>query len=137
MPGAINKRKMDVAWEILQENPEMKHELIALEIQTRFELSKPPLQTTITHWICNKRKEIKRAKLKEYVNNIATRIIRRNDCRYCGCFNPDSGRCHYAWETEIEIIDLLAEKVFCDYYQARGRMECGSIAGLVLEKRLA
>lgn len=137
MPGAINKQKMDEAWDILQNNPGITHDKIALGIQARFKLSKPPLRTTVTNWICNKRKEIKREKLKEYVRGIAINILRRELCRSCGYFNPDSGRCHYALETEIEIIDLLAEKVFCDYYQARGRMECGSIAGLVLEKRLA
>ncbi len=136
MPGAINKRKMDAAWDILVKNPGIHHKLIALEIQKLFNMSKPPLRTTVTNWICLKRKEIKREKLKEYARGIAINILRRDFCRYCQCRDGVTNRCCFGYETEVEVIDLLREKVFCDYYQAPGKLQVGSLAGLKTECRI-
>jgi hypothetical protein len=85
MPGAINKRKMEAAWDILVKNPGIHHKLIALEIQKLFNMPKPPQTVTVTYWLRYKRQLMKCEKLKEFTHQIHVRILRRDFCRYCQC----------------------------------------------------
>ena len=120
----FQKRKMIMAaFRIIDENPEITMKEIAEAVKNELNLSKPPMIDTVARWV-SRRKQIERqGALREHVEKIVFIALHKKTCHGCLNEDPYSGRCCFGYEAEAEIIDILAGKVFCYYYQKRGKME--------------